>query len=143
MRESTGEQFVRIHTESLLITLPTPDFSMPYNVICLACTVVAIAFGSIHNLATRRFIMIDPSKRKGFVTKFIKDPINRLRGKKEIADEDAKTEKEIPDQTERTPENDSADENASEQSDSDADGAEEPSEDSEIQFNFQKTESKK
>lgn len=27
---------VNIRTESLLITLPTPDFSMPYNVICLA-----------------------------------------------------------------------------------------------------------
>ena len=53
---SSGSWFVRIHTESLLITLPTPDFSMPYNVICLACTVVAIAFGSMHNLTTRRYV---------------------------------------------------------------------------------------
>jgi hypothetical protein len=28
---------------------------MPYNVICLTCTVVAIAFGSIHNFTTRKF----------------------------------------------------------------------------------------
>lgn len=38
---------------------------MPYNVICLACTVVAIAFGSLHNLTTRRFIIMDPSQKKG------------------------------------------------------------------------------
>lgn len=45
---------VNIRTESLLITLPTPDFSMPYNVICLACTVVALAFGPIHNFSTKK-----------------------------------------------------------------------------------------
>uniref|UniRef100_A0A915IZC3 Uncharacterized protein n=1 Tax=Romanomermis culicivorax TaxID=13658 RepID=A0A915IZC3_ROMCU len=28
----------RIYGEVLLVTLPTPDFSMPYNVICLVCT---------------------------------------------------------------------------------------------------------
>ena len=26
---------LRIYTETLLVSLPTPDFSMPYNVICL------------------------------------------------------------------------------------------------------------
>lgn len=46
--------FVHIHTESLLVSLPTPDFSMPYNVICLVSTVVSLAFGPIHNLTTRR-----------------------------------------------------------------------------------------
>ena len=50
-----GEERVllELFTESLLITLPTPDFSMPYNVICLACTVVALAFGPLLNLTTR------------------------------------------------------------------------------------------
>jgi GPI-anchor transamidase subunit T len=46
--------FLQLRTEALLITLPTPDFSMPYNVICLACTVVALAFGPIHNLSTKK-----------------------------------------------------------------------------------------
>lgn len=45
---------INVRTEALLITLPTPDFSMPYNVICLACTVVALAFGPIHNLSTKK-----------------------------------------------------------------------------------------
>ena len=34
--------------------MATPDFSMPYNVICLACTVVALAFGPLYNLTTKR-----------------------------------------------------------------------------------------
>ncbi|XP_046564141.1 GPI transamidase component PIG-T-like [Haliotis rubra] len=68
-KDESDQFFLRIHTESLLVSLPTPDFSMPYNVICLACTVVAIAFGSIHNLTTRRFIVSDPSKKKGLLAK--------------------------------------------------------------------------
>lgn len=47
---------LRLHTELLLISLPTPDFSMPYNVICFVCTVIAIGFGSIFNLTTRRLV---------------------------------------------------------------------------------------
>lgn len=57
--------FLRLYTEPLLIQLPTPDFSMPYNVICLACTVVAIGFGSLHNLTTRKFDFVDKSSSDG------------------------------------------------------------------------------
>ena len=60
-----------------MIYLPTPDFSMPYNVICLACTVVAIAFGSLHNLTTRRFVAQDPDKAKKNPIQKIKDLIFR------------------------------------------------------------------
>ncbi|XP_041375880.1 GPI transamidase component PIG-T-like [Gigantopelta aegis] len=67
MTDKSERFFLRIHTESLLVSLPTPDFSMPYNVICLACTVVAIAFGSIHNLTTRKFGVLDPTKKKGLL----------------------------------------------------------------------------
>lgn len=42
---------------------------MPYNVICLACTVVAIAFGSVHNLTTRQFEAVDPEKNIGLLGK--------------------------------------------------------------------------
>ncbi|KAK3923303.1 GPI transamidase component PIG-T [Frankliniella fusca] len=60
---------VTLHTEILLVTLPTPDFSMPYNVICLACTVVALAFGPLHNHTTKRLQMLDPSEEtKGLLT---------------------------------------------------------------------------
>lgn len=74
------EVFLRLHTEILLITLPTPDFSMPYNVICLACTVVAIAFGSFHNLSSRRFEAVDSKKNPGLIGK-VKAKLARLKDK--------------------------------------------------------------
>ncbi|CAG8593041.1 23389_t:CDS:10 [Dentiscutata erythropus] len=56
---------IRIYTETLLISLPTPDFSMPYNVITLTCTVIALFFGSMFNLITRSFVaLVDVGKEK-------------------------------------------------------------------------------
>jgi hypothetical protein len=46
---------LRFYTEPSLLHLPTPDFSMPYNVITLTCTVIALFFGSAFNLLTRQF----------------------------------------------------------------------------------------
>ncbi|OWA53476.1 GPI transamidase component PIG-T [Hypsibius exemplaris] len=77
--------FLRLYTEPLLVSLPTPDFSMPYNVICMTCTVLALAFGPIHALTTKNFKLIDLAenppllervKRKGqlLLTKFRKTP---------------------------------------------------------------------
>lgn len=63
---------VYIRTTSLLLPLPTPDFSMPYNVIILTSTVMALAFGSIYNLLVRRFVGLDEvgeNKIKGLVRK--------------------------------------------------------------------------
>ena len=47
------------------MSLPTPDFSMPYNVICFVCTVIAIGFGSIFNLTTRRLEPATPENSRG------------------------------------------------------------------------------
>ncbi|KAL4780432.1 GPI transamidase component PIG-T [Aspergillus varians] len=52
----TAAKPIYIRTTSLLLPLPTPDFSMPYNVIILTSTVIALAFGSIFNLLVRRFV---------------------------------------------------------------------------------------
>ncbi|AOA61921.1 Glycosyl phosphatidyl inositol transamidase complex subunit [Komagataella phaffii CBS 7435] len=43
-------------TTPALLTLPTPDFSMPYNVIILTSTVMALAFGGIFNLIVKRVV---------------------------------------------------------------------------------------
>ena len=64
---------------------------MPYNVICLACTVVAIAFGSFHNLSSRRFEVVDPKKNPGPIGK-IKAALAKLKDKifgkkKEVTEE--------------------------------------------------------
>ena len=54
---------VYLRTTSLLLSLPTPDFSMPYNVIILTSTVMALAFGSVYNLLVRRFVGADEVER--------------------------------------------------------------------------------
>ncbi|CAG9827835.1 unnamed protein product [Diabrotica balteata] len=76
---SRSGYLVRVRTENIVITLPTPDFSMPYNVICLACTVVALAFGPLHNITTRKLVVKSKKgaslveKVKGFIGKFKKE----------------------------------------------------------------------
>jgi phosphatidylinositol glycan class T len=50
---------VYVRTTSLLLPLPTPDFSMPYNVIILTSTVMALGFGGIYNILVRRFVGAD------------------------------------------------------------------------------------
>ncbi|KAK7206494.1 GPI transamidase component PIG-T [Myxozyma melibiosi] len=45
-----------MRTSSLLLSLPTPDFSMPYNVIILTSTVMALLFGTVFNILVRRFV---------------------------------------------------------------------------------------
>ncbi|KAF7191401.1 GPI transamidase component GPI16 [Pseudocercospora fuligena] len=53
-----GQEDSYLRTTSLLLPLPTPDFSMPYNVIILTSTVIALGFGSIFNLLIRRFVLL-------------------------------------------------------------------------------------
>ncbi|TNN16209.1 GPI transamidase component PIG-T [Schistosoma japonicum] len=62
-----GDGFVRLHTPVSLVTMPTPDFSMPFNVLCLVCSVIAVVFGSVHK-ATTTVLNVTPQ-----VT--VKDPI--------------------------------------------------------------------
>lgn len=73
---SRSSYLVQVRTEVMVITLPTPDFSMPYNVICLACTVVALAFGPLHNITTKRLILKPQSDEKLLVR--IKNRILRI-----------------------------------------------------------------
>jgi len=56
-QDDVGGGYLR--TTSLLLPLPTPDFSMPYNVIILTSTVIALGFGSIFNLLIRRFVLVE------------------------------------------------------------------------------------
>jgi phosphatidylinositol glycan class T len=66
---TNGEQTTTMYlrTTSMLLPLPTPDFSMPYNVIILTSTVMAMAFGSIFNLIVRRFVAADEVEPAGIV----------------------------------------------------------------------------
>lgn len=73
---NTGDTFstsIYLRTTSLLLPLPTPDFSMPYNVIILTSTVMALAFGGIFNFLVRRFVGAD--EVEGYDLRQIKDNI--------------------------------------------------------------------
>jgi hypothetical protein len=49
-----GANLLRVYTEGLLVSLPTPDFSMPYNVITLTGFIFALFFGTVFNVLIRR-----------------------------------------------------------------------------------------
>lgn len=53
--KTKGEYIQLAYSDGLLVLLPTPDFSMPYNVITLTCTMFAIVFTTTVNIMTRRF----------------------------------------------------------------------------------------
>eukprot|EP01095_Lingulamoeba_sp_RSL-Kostka_P013168 TRINITY_DN5390_c0_g1_i1.p1 TRINITY_DN5390_c0_g1~~TRINITY_DN5390_c0_g1_i1.p1 ORF type:complete len:401 (+),score=116.93 TRINITY_DN5390_c0_g1_i1:745-1947(+) len=53
---------ISIYTEALLISLPTPDFSMPYNVITLTSTMLALFYGTILSLLTRKLDYLKKGK---------------------------------------------------------------------------------
>ncbi len=57
-RNSHSRRPQRMYTPILLVDLATPDFSMPYNVIIMSCTLIALIFGSVFNLLTRRFVVV-------------------------------------------------------------------------------------
>lgn len=63
---------MNLRTTSLLLYLPTPDFSMPYNVIIFTSTAIALAFGGLYNMLVRRFVGVDegpPSPLKAKLNK--------------------------------------------------------------------------
>lgn len=66
-----GKRLLRIFTEPILVSLPTPDFSMPYNVICLACTVVVLAFGPLHSITIGKLVAIS-GENPGKLAKILK-----------------------------------------------------------------------
>lgn len=55
----------RIYTPRLLLDVPTPDFSMPYNVIIMSSTVMAVFFGMMHGSLTRRWGWVQLPKAAG------------------------------------------------------------------------------
>jgi len=55
----------KIYSEPLLLNLPTPDFSMPYNVMTLTGTIFALFFGSMFTTMVRRLKNVD--KQDNFV----------------------------------------------------------------------------
>lgn len=53
-----AERRQRLATTKLLVDLATPDFSMPYNVIIMTSTLMALFFGSTVNVLVRRLSVV-------------------------------------------------------------------------------------
>ncbi|KAJ7686945.1 GPI transamidase component PIG-T [Mycena rosella] len=51
-----------IYTPALLIDLMTLDSSMPYKVIIFSCGIVVFIFGSVFNLLSMRFVVLELEK---------------------------------------------------------------------------------
>jgi phosphatidylinositol glycan class T len=79
-----------LRTTSLLLSLPTPDFSMPYNVIIFTSTAIALAFGGLYNILVRRFVGRDEGPEVSLVRlrrkmlEAVKMLKNKLKGGKEV-----------------------------------------------------------
>ncbi|XP_042516140.1 GPI transamidase component PIG-T [Macadamia integrifolia] len=77
------------YTEILLVPLATPDFSMPYNVITITCTVFALYFGSLLNVLRRRvaeeerFLKSQASGKGGPLPRLLSKLLRKLRGRPE------------------------------------------------------------
>ncbi|KAH7397352.1 GPI transamidase component GPI16 precursor [Pyrenochaeta sp. MPI-SDFR-AT-0127] len=76
---SEDKKGIYFRTTSLLLPLPTPDFSMPYNVIILTSTVMALGFGNIFNLLVRRFVGVDEVPATGGLKNILLGKVNRLK----------------------------------------------------------------
>uniref|UniRef100_A0A803PG29 GPI transamidase component PIG-T n=1 Tax=Cannabis sativa TaxID=3483 RepID=A0A803PG29_CANSA len=75
------------YTEVLLVPLTTPDFSMPYNVITITCTVFALYFGSLLNVLRRRvaeeerFLKNKDSKKASPISRFLSKLSSKITGR--------------------------------------------------------------
>lgn len=61
----------QVVSNTVLLTLPTPDFTMPFNVIMLTSMAMTFFYGQFFNLIFRRFHLAEPGKPAG--------PLSRLR----------------------------------------------------------------
>ena len=77
--QKKGHPGIYVRTTSLLLPLPTPDFSMPYNVIILTSTVMALGFGNIFNLLVRRFVGVDEVPAGGGLRGKVQTKLNALK----------------------------------------------------------------
>lgn len=87
LNELQERKHVICYTEVLLVPLTTPDFSMPYNVITITCTVFALYFGSLLNALRRRvgeeerLLKSKAAKKKGPLTSILSKLFAKLTGR--------------------------------------------------------------
>ena len=53
-RTAAHSEYEIVYGDGMLVSMPKPDFSMPFNVITLTSTVVAFMYGSLFNALVRK-----------------------------------------------------------------------------------------
>eukprot|EP00039_Didymoeca_costata_P030149 m.28092 g.28092 ORF g.28092 m.28092 type:complete len:566 (+) comp7971_c0_seq2:126-1823(+) len=66
VQENTESVNVHIYTDIIGITMPTPDFSMPFNVIAITSTVFALAFSTLMRNTLKPLVQQEKQERKSF-----------------------------------------------------------------------------
>ncbi|GAA6061899.1 hypothetical protein JCM10212_004717 [Sporobolomyces blumeae] len=61
--DASSAPLLKLRTPTTLVSLPLPDFSMPYNVIILTSTTIALFFGSVLNGMLRRWYCVDVEEK--------------------------------------------------------------------------------
>lgn len=56
LQAAHGTSVYQLYSDPMVLYLPLPDFSMPYNVIAISSTLLAIVFGTVLKLATRMYL---------------------------------------------------------------------------------------
>ncbi|SCU79609.1 LADA_0B01904g1_1 [Lachancea dasiensis] len=70
-----------LRTSTLLLSLSTPDFSMPYNVIILTSTVMGLAFGTLFNLMVKKLITVEEADSRSSSSTSLKAKLAGILGK--------------------------------------------------------------
>lgn len=52
-----------VYSGARLVDVATPDFSMPYNVVMMTCTLFAVLFGNVLKLLTRRWVVVEMGEK--------------------------------------------------------------------------------
>lgn len=73
-----GDGFFRVYSAVILISMPTPDFSMPFNTLCIMCSVIAMLFGSINKVTVGHLTARLPSESGPRLFVFARGVIIRL-----------------------------------------------------------------
>lgn len=68
-KSADSTSHIQIVSNTILLTLPTPDFTMPFNVIMLTSLAFTFFYGYFFNLAFRRFYLHDPKNPHGLLAK--------------------------------------------------------------------------
>lgn len=76
---SKDNERVAFWTMPSLVRMPVPDFSMPYNVITITCTLLALFHGQLFNRLTRSYLILQDSHKDKLLKRLLKNVYVKLK----------------------------------------------------------------